>query len=82
MNTCVFARIVAFEKLLTAIVYGKDGKNVVVFQHSQRMDIARVLSSIIVGLGERLKQQTVDMSLVASVPCIVSPLILHHQLFR
>lgn len=56
MNTCLFARMVAFEKLLTAIVYGKDGKDVVVFQHSQRMDIARVLSSVIVGLGERLKQ--------------------------
>lgn len=56
MNTCVFARIVASERLLKAIVYGKDGKDVMVLQHSQRMDIARVLGSVIAGLEERLKQ--------------------------
>lgn len=56
MNTCVFARMVALERLLKAIVHDEDGKNVVVFQHSQRRHIARVLSSVIAGFGERLKQ--------------------------
>lgn len=56
MNTCVFARMVASERLLQAIVYGEDGKDVVVFQHSQRSDISRVLSSLIAEFGERLKQ--------------------------
>lgn len=56
MNTCVFARMVASKRLLQAIVYGEDGTDVVVFQHSQRRNISRVLSSLIAGFGERLKQ--------------------------
>lgn len=56
MNTCVFARMVASRRLIQAIVYGEDGKDVVVFQHSQRRNISRVLSSVIAGFGERLKQ--------------------------